>query len=324
MKRYITADDIIETYCKFRQRGLRFILSKFLPQAKLRTLSAFNTSAQTTSNWWDIPLVVARWNQMVSGDKNTNFQTYYYTKYLEQIPDLKILSLGSGDCWLELDLAKHPNIKQITCVDIAYNALNQAKEVAREKGYTNIEFLCEDLYRYEFAQDYYDLVIFNSSLHHFKDIDSLFSVKVKPCLKSGGMLLLNEYVGPDKIQLPKSQLKSINQAIGMIPKKFRLRKGTTLYKNSYSGPGLIRMYLADPSESVESSTIIPAVRKHFDIIEEKSIGGNILMAVLKDIGEPFIALDAEKEQVLNKLFAFEDAFLESNSPDYIIGLYRKK
>ena len=68
--RLITRDDIIETYAKLNQRGLSFIYSKFRFDELSRAKTAFNHSKIETSNWWIIPKVKKRWNQMVTGDEN--------------------------------------------------------------------------------------------------------------------------------------------------------------------------------------------------------------------------------------------------------------
>jgi len=53
--RLITLDDIIETYTKFRQRGLPFIASKLNVNTLKRTKSAFNEIDIPAANWWIIP-----------------------------------------------------------------------------------------------------------------------------------------------------------------------------------------------------------------------------------------------------------------------------
>ena len=47
------------------------------------------------------------------------------------------------------------------------------------------------------------------------------------------------------------------------------------------------------------------------------------MNVLKDISHNFIPLDDEKKKILEKLFDFEDKYLEQNTSDFIFGVYKK-
>ena len=83
------------------------------------------------------------------------------------------------------------------------------------------------------------------------------------------------------------------------------------------------MIVADPSECIESETILSNIHKKFYPIIEQPIGGNILMNVLKDISHNFIPLDDEKKKILEKLFDFEDKYLEQNTSDFIFGVYKK-
>ena len=94
-------------------------------------------------------------------------------------------------------------------------------------------------------------------------------------------------------------------------------------KTSVSGPGLWRMYLADPSEAAESDRIVPALRRHFRPLTEVALGGNLLTLVLKDIAHHFLREDDPPTQaLLARLFALEDAFLAENPSDQLFGVYQ--
>jgi hypothetical protein len=48
------------------------------------------------------------------------------------------------------------------------------------------------------------------------------------------------------------------------------------------------------------------------------------MNVLKDISHHFVETNNEKEEILIKLFEFEDQYLKSNDSDFIFGIYQRK
>ena len=148
--------------------------------------------------------------------------------------------------------------------------------------------------------------------------------KIIPLLKSDGHLIINEYVGPTRIQHPKHQLQAINRGLKLIPTKFRERFKTGWIKKRYRGSGLIRMILADPSECIDSSSILPTIHTHFNTIAERPYGGNILMHVLKDISHHFLDMDSEKKDILNSLFDFEDEYLQNQPSDFVFGIYQLK
>lgn len=322
--RIITVDDFIETWCKIKQRGFRFIISKFSINARLRTQSAFDTQRGDTSDWWEVPLVKKRWNAMVTGNPDISIDQYIVSHYFSGQQKLKLLSPGSGACNHEIALAQYPAFEEITCVDIAGNELKKAELKAQKLNLSNLRFVCTDMYTYDLPSNYFDIIWFNASLHHFKNQEHFIANRVKPLLKENGLLVINEYVGANRLQFPRKQIEAINTAISKIDREYRIRNKSSIVKNSYSGSGLLRMYMADPSECVDSSSIIPAIHRNFEIVEEKSFGGNILMAALKDIAHHFINIDKRKEEILETLFKLEDEYLKENPPDYQIGIYRKK
>lgn len=324
MKRYITLDDIIDTYSRLNQRGSQFLLSKFTLNQRERTKSAFDPTAIHSSNWWMIPMVKERWNSKINNDPDQNYRRFMMEVFFKESSDLKLLSLGSGSCGHELELAEYANFQEITCVDLAQNRLDEAQKEARKRNITSMKFICADIDHFNFQPGYYDIVLFNSSLHHFENVDRLLSEKIKPCLKKDGFLVINEFVGPTRLQFPKYQIKEIRRAIRLIDKAYRKRFKINLSKDTFYGSGLIRMKMADPSECIDSSSITPALHKHFKVKVEKGLGGNILMNALKDIAHHFINPNERQKEILKELFKFEDDFLKTHKSDFVFGIYQNQ
>jgi SAM-dependent methyltransferase len=322
--RLITSDDIIETYCKIIQRGSRFFLSKFTFNKQSRTKSAFNDTAFESANWWIMPAVRRRWNAMITGDEQTGYEHWLVERYAKGRGGLKLLSIGSGVCSHELVLAGYPEFAEVTCVDIAQNLLDRAEAQARAEGKTNMRFLCADIRKHQFGESSYDFVLFHASLHHFENVGSLLGQQVMKWLKPDGLVVVNEYVGPNRQQFPRTQVRAINICLAGIDRDLRRRFKTGIVKHSFSGPGWLRMVIADPSECVDSENILPALRSHFEIREEKPLGGNIVCAVLKDIAHHFVTTDEAGRAILEKIFEAEDRFLETHDSDYLFGVYAKR
>ncbi|MAP55798.1 class I SAM-dependent methyltransferase [Altibacter sp.] len=322
--RWITLDDFIDMYSKVVQRGGDFFLSKFTLNKKSRTKSAFDDTFVQSSNWWIIPKVRERWNKLITGNSNVNYKEHFVTKYCKGRSNLRILSLGAGTCSHELELAHYPNFSEIVCVDLAENRLAQAKAIATSQQLTNMKFITSDLNAYDFPESYFDVVLFNASLHHFEAVEKLLTTQVSKTLKPHGHVVINEYVGPNRLQYPTHQIKAINKALQRINPAFRKRFKTNFPKNRYFGSGIWRMIMADPSECVDSAAILPALHAHFHTLEEKGYGGNILMSVLKDISHHFVTPTPEQEAMLQKLFEFEDNYLETYDSDFVFGVYQKK
>ena len=321
----LTADDFRETLAKLRQRGLPFLLSKLRPSALARTRSAFDDPALRAANWWQVPAVRRRWNQRLTGDPARPYEPYVAAKYLAGRTGLRLLSLGSGAASHELAFARLPQFVEVRCVDIAARLLAQAAATARAEGLANFRTEVADVNALALAPAAYDVVLFHSALHHFADVAGVLA-RVRQTLRPAGLLVLNDYVGPARLQWTAAQLAETNRLLReVLPARLRVRYLSRRLKTHVSGPGQLRMRLADPSEAPESDRIVPALRQHFEALEETGLGGNLLTLVLKDIAHHFVdESDAEAQRLLAELFRREDAFLESHPSDLLFGVYRPR
>lgn len=304
--------------------GLRFVLSKFNSRGVVRTKSTFNQTEHVSADWWIIPAVHERWNKMISGNSKENYISFFANNFLKNKKKLKLISFGSGNCSAEIELANYGVFEEIVCVDIAMNQLNEAREIAKSHNLNYMKFLCQDANSVDISSNYYDIVFFQASLHHLNNIKSFTENSIMRVLKDKGLLVISEYVGPTRLQFPKTQIKKINEGLNLIPKKYKTRYLSNLSKKKYYGSGILRMILADPSECIDSESILPSIYSHFEKLIEKPFGGNILMTVLKDISHHFLELNDEKSQILSELFDFEDNYLKTHSSDFIFGVYQKK
>ena len=322
MKRVITLDDFIETYTKLNQRGLGFITSKFNFNEIERAKTAFNHIENHSANWWIIPKIKERWNILITGNKGVDPEQFTVEKFLKDKQNIKMLSMGSGSCTSELKFARYNNFEEILCTDIAEKPLKVAEKIAQEQKLSNIKFQLQDANNFYLQENFYDIIYFKASLHHFKNVNNLVGQRVKKALKKDGLLIIDEFVGPNRFQFPRHQIKAINKAIKLIPKKYRKRYKLNLYKNKIYGSGLIRMILADPSECIDSENILSSIHQHYETIYQTGYGGNILKMALKDLAHHFLELNEEKENILHNLFIFENEYLKKHSSDFTFGIYK--
>jgi hypothetical protein len=84
------------------------------------------------------------------------------------------------------------------------------------------------------------------------------------------------------------------------------------------------MKMIDPSEAIDSASIVPALHRNFSVVEEQEVGWNITQLLLKDIAHNFLNNNAETKKWLKYIFEREDEFLEGKSiSNGLFGVYRK-
>lgn len=164
--------------------------------------------------------------------------------------------------------------------------------------------------------------MFHSSLHHVKNIQQFIPI-ISGSLTSEGLLIIDEYVGPNRLQYSHAQLKAINGCLDLLPSHYKKIYKTHLIKNQYYGSGLLRMILADPSECIDSSSILPTIHEYFEVMKEKKYGGSLLMPALKDISHHFNG-SSQSNELLQRLFEFEDDYLLQYPSDFVYGIYKIK
>lgn len=320
----VSFGDFIDLYYKIRQKSYKTLVSKLGFTQQSRTRAKWN-AAVSASDFWMIPMVRKRWNKLISGDENKGYETFVNEKFLSGKTDLKMLSVGCGTGGRERNFAAFDAIEQIDAIDMAELQLEEARNLAKEQNISKINYFVADFLTHPFTEKHYDIILFHSSLHHFNHIGDLIPEKVLPLLKDEGILVIHEYIGPDKLQWTDNQLKEVNHLLSTIPAVYRTRYESKTVKKKAYRPGLLRMKLIDPSEAVDSSSILPALHKHCKVLEEKPLGWNIIHLLLKDISHHFIEPDKTAETILQQLFTAEDEFVKiSGKSDAVFGIYRKK
>lgn len=300
---------------KLYSSRISFFLGKLSFSSQKRVQSHWNSGALPPNNWWNIPLVRKRWNKKITGDENQSYIEHVANHYLIDKNNLCMLSIGCGTGSQEIEFWNTKKFATIDAIDIAANNIEYAKTRISDEG---LHFIHNSFEIFKTTQQY-DLILFHSSLHHLKNMEKVL-IKVRGLLREGGILVIHEYTGPDRIQWNKKQLDIANSLLKNIPSE----KRTYLSGNKklkQTAPGLLRMLISDPSEAVESSSILPLLKKHFQPLELKGYGGNILVPVLKGISHHFVEENKENIRFLKFLFDKEDNFLKKESDDYYFGIW---
>lgn len=323
-KTYISIGDFIDLFFKIKQKGFSGLLSKFHLSNQARTVSKWNSNT-SSSDFWIIPEVRSRWNEKCTGNPKLEYEDYVLSKFLADSTGLRMLSVGCGTGSKERNFGKSQIFDLIEGIDLAETQIEEARKYASDLNLNKLKYIVGDFVSYEFKPDSYDVILFNSSLHHLKDVDNILQTKVLPLLKDEGLLVIFEFVGPKRLQWTKSQLDFANELLNELPVKYKMRFNSKFLKRRIYRPGLLRMLLIDPSEAIDSDSIIPSIHKHFKIIEEKRIGWDISHLLFKDIAHNFLNKDNETQLLLSYLLEKEDEYLSlTGRSDAVFGIYQKQ
>jgi ubiquinone/menaquinone biosynthesis C-methylase UbiE len=321
MAYWISYSDWIELREKTKASGWNFVWNKLHFSAHKRVKQQWKHRALPLSNWWNIPRIRQRWNAMATGDQDVSWQAFLCDHFIAKDRPHHLLSIGCGTGTQELQLASLSPSTHITAFDLTSSNIHVAQQHAKSAHISNIDFLVSDFYTFK-PEKLYDYVLFYSSLHHLQPVSDVLQ-KVYDWLKPGGLVIIHEYTGPNRIQWNKEQLQKVNDLLKILPQELKTFTNSHYIKCKQTAPGLLRMMVSDPSEAPDSESIIPALHSLFTPIYWKGLGGNILAPLLKGISHHFVEETPINHYWLSYLTKEEDRFLEHQTHDHYFGIFLK-
>ncbi|MEX0880995.1 MAG: class I SAM-dependent methyltransferase [Thermoanaerobaculia bacterium] len=246
--------------------------------------------------WGAQPLVRRAINRRVTGDPNRWPMEWFADKYVPAALPLG-LSVGCGTGLLERDVFVKGICERVEGVDFSPEAITEARRGAEEAGLARrLDYRVEDINAIRLPRQAYDIVFFHGSLHHIRNVERVLE-EVHAALKPGGLIFLDEYMGPSRSEWREAEWGFARSAFDALPEELKNRPELA-----------IPLPMDDPSESVRSSAILPAARRLFATLEDRPYGGNILWFVFPCLD--IARLREDRTDALSRLIALEDHLLE--------------
>ena len=291
-------------------------------------------------NWLRSPLVVQLYiNPQITGRADQGWLAWLREKYFPQ-PAGRGLSLGCGRGALERRAVELNLCRTLEACDLSPDAIAAAQADAARLSRAGtrgasladrLRFFVADLNVLELAPASYDLILCPMSLHHVRELERLFA-QARAALKPGGLLALNEYVGPAQFQWSEKQLGYANALLRRLAPRYRRnldpswwRRLLEPYREDVRRRPRWRVAAEDPSESVRSAEIVSLLEREFVIVERRDYGGTLLQLVLDRIVGNFEDTE-EDRRVLTLLCQAERALIQAGelTSDFTLIVARPK
>lgn len=111
--------------------------------------------------------------------------------------DWLVLDISTGAGHTALTFA--PHVARVIACDLTPQMLDAARQLAEERGMTNIEFKPADAQALPFDDNTFDLVTNRLALHHFTDARRAIAEMARVCKRGGIVALDDNVVPPDKV-----------------------------------------------------------------------------------------------------------------------------
>ncbi len=219
-------------------------------------------------------------------------------------PGDAVLSLGCGLGSKERILAQAMPDRRFVGLDIAGDIVEMAKQETAAAGLTNLEIRVSDFNELELERDSIQVLLGLGAIHHVENLERLWS-QARGALTSGGTVLAQEYIGPDRFQWTDAQIAACNDALDQL-----VGPEHKPHHHEVERIPVADMIAIDPSEAVRSTQILPTCTDAgFTIESYNSAGGALLQPVLMSQVATYEPQNWQHNQTLANLFAAEDRLM---------------
>lgn len=261
---------------------------------------------KTHATWMQHPLVREYVNASIGVGGEPLWPVDWFHRWSGGRHFARALSIGCGTGPLERDLLKKDIVGKVDAFDGSTHSLLIARQEAEKEGVgARARYFAADFNEPALPRRTYDIVFFHQSLHHVAKLEKLLRA-VLLSLRPGGLLYLDEYIGPSRFDWSDELIRPHRDAYCAVPAAAR-RFGELAFP----------IQADDPSEAFRSSEILPQVAVGFDTVAFRGYGGNLLSVL-------YPAVDATDE-IMRHVIERERAILAGGAiPFYAVVIARPK
>jgi SAM-dependent methyltransferase len=258
--------------------------------------------------WQSHPLTMRHINRLVSGNDDEGWLAFTKQRFLPEELE-RGLSLGCGSGRLERDAIALGVCRTFDAVDISEDALEAAAGAAEQAGIgEQIDYRQADLNTVQLAPAAYDVVFAIQVLHHVDALEHLLD-EVKSSLRPGGLLVVNEYIGPARFQWLDKTEALMNRILELLPHDYKVNPKNGFVKERIDRAPADEIARFDPSESIRSDEIVTTLESRFDVLYRADFGGTLLQFLLADIAANFREDDPKDAALVNLMSLFEEVLI---------------
>lgn len=255
-----------------------------------------------------------RVNAVLSGGPIGYIGDFIASRFSDPDQTINILSLGSGYCGNELDLARRLKGRaHVICTDINNRLFAQAQAVATAEN-LGMEFRVEDLNFISIEPAQYHMIFAHAVLHHVINLESLFD-EIAHGLRNDGFLHLVEVVGENRRLIWPENEVFANLLLEQIPNRIT------------DGQRLVVVPEDSGMEGIRQEDIIPELRKAFHT-EYEYLHGAFMRFVCtnEELAVRFDPRNAETRRCLDFLIDCDVAAVNNGilRPLEVWGVYKPR
>lgn len=268
--------------------------------------------SQDPSYWMAYPACRAAINRRVTGSPE-EWPLDWFRRVHAKTPFARGLSWGCGTGAFERSAVRAGIVSEIEGYDLSEESLAEARRSAAEAGLSGIRYLAGNFDDPRLPRNTYDVVFFHQSLHHVSRLERLFDAVFK-ALVPGGAVYADEYVGPSRNRWKPEHIRRAQSLLDGLPVRAKVPRRIDLPIEEH-----------DPSEGARSGEVASFLRRHFEPVEWKPYGGQIVSLVFPYL-RPAWAQSHDGQRAVGDMLRLEEEELSSDpaATYYLVAYGRRR
>ena len=252
-----------------------------------------------------------------------NDEIGHVVRRLNERADVKMLSLGSGACGVEIDVARKARSSSIHCIDINGELLDLGRSHALNEG-LNITTEVVDLNTVDLPAEAFDYVFCHAGLHHLIELEHI-ARQISRTLRPGGEFIVVDIITRSGYLMWPETREVVRAVWKTLPIKYRLNH------TAYSKPQIDNeIWEADTSqygmECARSEDIVRILGKELvprQFVPLQSISRRFFDTMYGPNYDLSIPLDLA---VFNWIWELDSHYLSNSTlkPETFFGIYAKE
>ena len=272
--------------------------------------------------FWQSKPAMAAIAERITGRADVTPWDHFVSEHGAAVPTPLGLALRSGDGVAEKTLVRAGICERIVGLDDDDDRIDSANGRLPGNVAARVHFERGDVLTWETPAPV-GLVVSHSFLHRRSDLEAIAD-RLTAILAPGGLLCVEEYIGPPRQQWTDAQIGVINGILGALPPALRvdLTRPDQQLKDAVGRPDPQRFSEMNPHEAVRSDEIVGILDAHFDRVEHRPYGGAVYHQLFARIMGNF----AGRPDLVRAIMDVDALLTDSGilEPDYLWAVWRRR
>jgi SAM-dependent methyltransferase len=272
--------------------------------------------------FWQSQVARAAINRRITGDPTLSPETFFAMTHGPAMPAVHALSLRAGDARLETALVEAGKCRQVTGLDIDEQRAESANRNVPQSLRALIRFRQGLLEEWRPAEPV-GAVLARSVLHRQADLEGVLD-RVLTVLAPGGLLFVDDFIGPARFQWTDTQLDAINRLLACLPEEMLvdLTAEDGRRKRIVNRPVRDKFAASNPDDAVRSDEIVGLLDERFERVDVRLYGGALYHQFFTRIMGNFAARPELVKMVMEVDAVLTDSGILAS--DYVWGVWRRR